>query len=415
MAAELFNPSPRLFPPSFEPWQGNGSRATVAVLMSGGVDSSVAALLLQQAGWRVLGITMKIPAAEACSHPSPCCGAEAAIVCHQLRVPHYFLDVEEAFNALIIEPFRRSYREGHTPNPCVDCNTFLKFRLVWDLVEATFGIRHLATGHYARVRAIEGVFQLARATDRGRDQSYFLYGVPAGRLRHLILPLGDLTKRAARDLAREAGLPVAERPDSMELCFAGEGDYRRALAPEATASKGTILDTAGNAVGEHDGIAGFTLGQRRGLRVAVGKPLYVIRILPDDNAVVVGTQEEASRREVRAEGVNVLAPERLRAGQRLFGKIRSYGEPDPCTVAEIQGDTVAVEFDVPQFAPTPGQHLVLYDGEGRVIGGGTIGAGAPVPSPSREETLVRRPRPDTGGQRHRCGNPPIDVPNGYQA
>ena len=388
MIARVSGINLRLFPPSLEPWKGEGTGRAVAVLMSGGVDSSVVALLLQQAGWKVLGITMKLPVAEGCGHAVPCCGAEAALVCHALGVPHYFLDAEGAFRALVVEPFCRLYLQGHTPSPCVDCNTLLKFGLVWDLVEANFGVSHLATGHYAQVVEVGGRSRLARAADLAKDQSYFLYGVARERLGSLLLPLGALTKAEVRRRARAAGLAVAERPESMELCFAGEGDYRRALPADAATSPGPILNGAGAIIGRHDGIAHFTLGQRHGLRVAVGKPLYVTRILPAENAIVVGTREEASRREVWAAEINALAPELLRVGRRLWGKIRSHGEPEACTVAAVSAAGVAVVFDSPQFAPAPGQRLVLYDEHGTVVAGGTIGEGAGVPSLCNQECVA---------------------------
>jgi len=368
----------RLFPASFQPWTDAGSERAVAVLMSGGVDSSVAALLLKEAGWRVLGITMRIPVAASGGAFGPCCGAEAALVCHALGIPHYFLGVEEAFEQRVIAPFRRAYAEGRTPSPCVDCNTHLKFRLVWDFVEETFGVSWLATGHYARVGRAEGQPYLARAADRGRDQSYFLYGIPRKRLPRLLLPLGSLDKRAVRILAHMGGLDVAEKPDSMELCFAGESDYRRALGCGGRQWEGPVLDAAGNVVGRHNGIFNYTLGQRRGVGIAQGRPLYVTGISPRDNTIRVGPRAEIERRAVYAEGVNLLVPQCPAPGDRLYGKIRSCGEPEACTVTDASDTTLAVEFDSPVFAPAPGQHLVLYDGAGRVVGGGCIAERAPV-------------------------------------
>ena len=372
MSQSPSSPGIALLPPSFEPWRGRAWGHSVAVLMSGGVDSSMAALFLKEAGWDVVGFTMKIPTAEACAHPTPCCGADAARVCRDLGVPHYFLDVGDAFRTHVIEPFQRAYREGRTPSPCVDCNTALKFGLVWDFIEANFGIERLATGHYAQLVQRGDGWRLTRAAVRGRDQSYFIYGVPRRRLAKLMLPLGDWCKDAVRAVATVMGLPVAEKADSMELCFAGEGNYRRALADAA--SPGPILDTAGRAVGRHLGIENFTVGQRRGLRVALGEPAYVCRVCPADSSVTIGGREDASWASVAAEAVHALQPERLRPGTRLLGKIRSHGDPEPCTVVDATGAAVAVEFDVPQFAPAPGQHLVLYDDDGSIVAGGTIAA-----------------------------------------
>ena len=363
--------SVRLLPPTAEAWKGGeeGGR-DIVVLMSGGVDSSVTAMLLKRAGWNVLGITMKIPVAEKCDYQRSCCGVEAAYVCRDLGIPHYYVDVREAFERLVIEPFRRSYAEGRTPSPCVDCNTVLKFGVVWDFVEDSFGVHYLATGHYARVVRSDGRFCLATAIDASRDQSYFLYGIRARRLSRLVLPLGELAKDEVRKLARGAGLPVARRPDSMELCFAGEGDYRDALAGVGGES-GPILDTAGNVIGEHSGIHNYTVGQRRGMGVAAGKPLYVTRISPKDSSITAGTHAEACRRDVEVEDVNVLIPKKLRVGEELWGKIRSQGGPAECSVADVGGSTVNVRFRKPQFAPASGQKLVLYDGE-RVVAGGTM-------------------------------------------
>jgi tRNA-specific 2-thiouridylase len=356
------------FPPSFEPWQrGTGDRE-IAVMMSGGVDSSVTAMLLKQAGWEVLGITMNIPVAQRCDQARLCCGADAAMVCYKLGIPHYYLDTREAFNHCVIEPFRRAYAVGATPNPCVDCNTVLKFSLVWDFIQSYFGIFHLATGHYALVDRSA----LYRAKDRNRDQSYFLYGIRQERLSRLHFPLGDLTKTRVRELASDMGFSVAEKPDSMELCFAGEGDYRSALNDASRNQPGAIIDTVGTVIGEHWGIASYTIGQRRGLRVAAGRPMYVLRISPCDNTITLGTREESYRQRVRAGAVNVLAPEAMVPGMPLFGKIRSYGDPTVCRILKFEDGKLSMEFDTPQFAPTPGQRLVLYDETDRVVAGGVI-------------------------------------------
>jgi tRNA-specific 2-thiouridylase len=391
-------------PPSHAPWDRGGSGREIAVLMSGGVDSSVAALRLQQAGWRVLGVTMKVPVAPpACPGARPCCGADAAVVCHHIGVPHYYLDCRDAFHAHVIEPFRQAYRKGLTPNPCVDCNTRLKFTLVWDAIEARFGIRHLATGHYARVLHEAGEHFLARGADRRRDQSYFIYGVPRERLERFVLPNGAESKEAIRGLARDHGLPVAEKADSQELCFAGEDDYRRALGDEAGTEPGPIVDTAGTVVGRHEGIAHYTLGQRRGLGVAFGEPMYVVGLRAEDNAVVVGTRAEASRQRVRASEANILIPGRLRIGERLVGKTRSVGEPAPCTVPAAGEGALAVEFDAPQFGPAAGQRLVLYDARERVVAGGTIQPYSQEAHARAEQTVVDQDHPPRSkrGERHR--------------
>jgi tRNA-specific 2-thiouridylase len=361
-----------LMPPSFSQWEPTKTRAKqIAVLMSGGVDSSVTAHLLKEDGWDVLGITMRIPISCTTSSRG-CCGADAALVCSELDVPHYFVDVTEAFQHLIIEPFRRSYAKGETPNPCVDCNTLLKFSLLWDFLEETFGIRCLATGHYARIIKANEHIRLTQAKDKAKDQSYFIYGIPREKLKSFVLPLGDLTKDQVRSIAAELDLSVADKAESMELCFAGEGDYRVALNAAEADRPGDLTDMLGNKIGTHAGVAHYTLGQRKGVGFAGGKPLYVGRIDAQTNTVALGTRDEVSSRTVKANQINVLAPKDLLVDGRYSGKIRSYGNLEPCTVIDLTKADMTVEFDEPQFAPCPGQRLVLYDSDDNIVAGGTI-------------------------------------------
>lgn len=365
-----------LLPPTMEPWsRGENPDRDIIVLMSGGVDSSVTAMLLKEAGWNTVGVTMKMPVAERCDYQRSCCGIEAAYVCRDLGIPHYYLDVRDAFEKLVIEPFRIAYCEGRTPSPCVDCNTLFKFGLVWDYLQGALGINYLATGHYARVVREGDDTYLTRAIDKSRDQSYFLYGIPRHRLPYFVLPLGDVSKPEVREMAKQAHLPVARRQDSMELCFAGEGDYRNAL-DSTTNTSGSILDMPGNIIGTHDGIANFTIGQRRGIGVAAGRPLYVAEINPRDNSIRVGSYEDVSCKRVQAEEINVLIPEKLKPGEHIYGKIRSQGDAKECIVTEVDEAQLTVDFDEPQFAPAPGQRLVLYDGDERVVAGGVINTNA---------------------------------------
>ncbi len=359
-------------PPLFGEWKPTKERSRqIAVLMSGGVDSSVTAHLLRQQGWEVLSITMKIPTPCTASSRS-CCGADAAFVANELEVPHYFIDVTDAFRGLIIEPFRKSYENGRTPNPCVDCNTFLKFSLVWDFVRKEFGIDYLATGHYARVVNNNGKTFLGRANDRTKDQSYFLYGIEAKQLAGLVLPLGEITKKEVRATAAELKLSVAEKAESMELCFAGEGDYRVALPEGCTEKEGDITDMRGKKIGTHKGITNYTIGQRRGVGFAGGKPLYVGKIDARTNTIALGAREEICCKVVKAEAVNILVQDEYLAGRKLFGKVRSYSDPLACKVIEATNADMTVEFDEPIFAPTPGQRLVLYDGDTNIVAGGII-------------------------------------------
>ena len=349
------------------PWKPiHDASKQIMVLMSGGVDSSVTAHLLRQQGWDVLGVTMRIPVACRTDNRG-CCGAEAAYVCGQLNIPHYFVDVTEAFNELVIDRFRADYRRGFTPNPCVECNTFLKFMLMWDLVEKELGIHCLATGHYAEVRND----RLRRGRNHAKDQSYFLYGIPRERLPFFVLPLAELKKEQVRAIAQEIELGVADKPESMELCFAGEGDYRAALNDGE--KPGDLVDMDGKVIGAHKGIAHYTLGQRRGLGYAAGEPVYVAQIDAENNIVALGTKDQVHHAVIHANEVNVLIPEQFQAGAKLSGKLRSYGTPtQPCEIIECTDSTVTVRFDEKQFAPSPGQKLVLYNDSDEVVCGGTI-------------------------------------------
>ena len=370
-----------LYDPSFSPWQPEKAPdRQIAMLMSGGVDSSVTAHLLKEQGFEVLGITMKIPISCDIEKRS-CCGTEAALVCRQLDIPHYFVDVTKAFRELIIERFRTSYSMGQTPNPCVDCNTLLKFSLLWDFLQKTFGITHLATGHYAKVSKEGGHTYLGRAKDRTKDQSYFLYGIALEKLPGLVLPLGELTKERVRSIASDLGLSVAEKPESMELCFAGEGDYRAALTESQANQTGDMTDMAGNKIGSHKGIANYTLGQRRGIGFAGGTPLYVGKIDALTNTIALGTREEVSFAVIKADQINTLIPEDFTIGSQVYGKIRSYSDPKACRLIDVTKTEITVEFDQPQFAPSPGQKLVLYNSADNIIAGGTISTKTTANSP----------------------------------
>ena len=357
-------------PESFEP--GKHGSKPIAVLMSGGVDSSVTAHLLKQAGWNVMGLTMKI-SVSCNAHIHERRGVSAALVCNQLDLPHYFVDVTQVFEELIIEPFRRSYRQGRTPNPCADCNARLKFGLLWDFLQEKFGINYIATGHYARVVKTNGRVFLARAADKSKDQSYFLFGINPDKIERLVFPLGNLTKKQVRSIAADLNLSVAERPESMELCFTAEGDYRGLLEEAELNRHGQIQDMQGQTIGTHKGITNYTIGQRRGVRFAGGQPLYVAGIDAYTNTITLGRREEVSHSIIKANQINVLIPELLRPGQSLFGKIRSYGQAHPCRVVDAGGDeNITVNFNKPVFAPCPDQKLVLYDEDENIVAGGTI-------------------------------------------
>jgi len=353
---------------------------TVLVAMSGGVDSSVAAALLLEQGYRVIGATMKTFCySETPGHARSCCGlegiADARRVCDRLGIPHYVFDMEEAFTRDVIDDFVAEYAAGRTPNPCVRCNSNTK---IPDLLHKgrQFGADLIATGHYARVeRAAGGGTMLCRGRDAGKDQSYFLWGVPRAVLEHLIFPVGVLTKREVRARARALGLATAEKPESQEICFVPSGDYadflRRRLGPDHPAlSPGPIVDAAGATVGRHDGFARYTVGQRRGLGGGAGRPRYVLAVVPERRAVVVGGEDELYRDDVALGDLNWLA-EAPAAGEMLHVQLRHRAPAVPATVTRAEADRVELKLLVPQRAVTPGQSGVLYR-EDRVLGGGRI-------------------------------------------
>ncbi len=345
----------------------------ICVLMSGGVDSTLAAVLLREAGHAVVGLTMRLPVAVGCGAERTGSGERARAVAADLAIPHFELDCTAAFHAAVIAPFRAAYAAGRTPSPCVDCNTHIKFGLVARCAAAQLGIARLATGHYARVRCTPHGPRLCRAAVRDKDQSYFLYGMSRDCLARLELPLGALAKPAVRAMAAERRLPVAARAESMELCFAAGGDYRAALG-DAGDRPGPIVDSAGRELGRHPGIRHFTVGQRKGLGVAWTEPLFVLRIEPETDRLVVGTRGEGQRHAVTATLVNVLQPEAYRTGAAVRGKLRSGGEPEACVLTAAQDQQLTVRFARPVFAPAPGQHLVLYDADDAIIAGGVIAA-----------------------------------------
>jgi tRNA-uridine 2-sulfurtransferase len=359
-------------------------KKTVLVAMSGGVDSSVAAALLVEQGHRVIGVTMKTfcyseAEAEANGPTRSCCGLDgimdARLVADRLGIPHYVFDVEREFTRDVIDDFVGEYAAGRTPNPCVRCNGNTKFR---DLLRRgkMLGCDAIATGHYARVGTDEnGSPVLLRGVDANKDQSYFLWALPPEMLPQLMFPLGELTKPQVREKARQLGLVTAEKPESMEICFVPDGDYPRFLAkrlgPEhAALSPGKLVTTAGEEIGEHDGYARFTVGQRRGLGGGRSLPLYVIGTRPDRREVVVGTMEELHRPDVTIGELNWLAAKPA-AGDAVQVQIRHRAPAVAATVASIDGGSITLAFEKPQRAVSPGQSAVIFRGD-VVLGGGRI-------------------------------------------
>ena len=356
----------------------------VVLAMSGGVDSSVAAHLLKEQGYEVIGLFMRtgVHAEEdtAPSHKKGCCSAldagDARRVADRLDMPFYALDFEQEFEQ-IIDYFTDEYLAGRTPNPCVVCNNWLKFGKLWaygEQLQADF----IATGHYAQVVSRAGKHELHRAADPEKDQSYVLHGIRRSILPRLLFPIGGYRKEEIRSIARKIGLPVADKPDSVEICFVPDNDHGaliRRRRPEL-ATVGNFVDTAGNILAPHEGIENYTIGQRKGLNYAAGERRYVLKIVPDTNEVVLGDRNELLASGLTASGVNWLLDKPPAKPLTCQVKIRYRHTPAPAEVTATADGGAQATFAEPQSAVTPGQAVVFYDGP-RVLGGGWIESAIP--------------------------------------
>lgn len=343
----------------------------IAVAMSGGVDSSVTAALLQRQGHDVIGITMRLFAPLSSGTGSAV--HDAAVVARHLGIPHYVADFEPDFTRMIIGDFIAEYRSGHTPNPCVLCNRYIKFGLLLDKARE-LGADLLATGHYVRKdQSPDGVFHLRSAVNIRKDQSYFLYTLTQGQLQQVIFPLGEmLSKDQVRGLAREFALPVSEKNDSQEICFIPNDDYIAFLEKSGAlkASEGAIVHVSGRTVGTHQGTHRYTVGQRKGLGIAWSEPLYVTAIDAERNIVVVGEKQHVYASGLQAEAVTwIIEPDEDEFSGTC--KIRYRHQPVACRVKLLAGGECEVQFHQPQMAVTPGQALVFYRND-EVLGGGRI-------------------------------------------
>ena len=354
-------------------------RKRVIVAMSGGVDSSVAAALLLRQGYDVVGVTMRLwtlEDPEAPLHHRRCCSVDdnedARAVCDTLGIPHYVLNFEQEFAATVVDYFCQEYLRGRTPNPCLACNEHVKFRRL--LAKAlALDADYLATGHYSRIERNGSGYELWRARDERKDQSYVLYVLGQEELPRLLFPLGDYTKGEVRRIAAELRLPVAAKPDSEEICFIPRGDYRRFLAERFPQQPGDIVDGDGRILGRHQGIGGYTVGQRRGLPARGGEePLYVVGLDPTRNVVTVGRHDELLSNVLWAEDVSFVSGEAPAGPLAVEAKIRYRSEAAPALLTVADGHA-EVRFERPQRAITPGQAVVFYQGS-RVLGGGIIAA-----------------------------------------
>lgn len=352
----------------------------VVIGMSGGVDSSVAAFLLKKQGYDVVGVTMQIWQDEASyvqEENGGCCGLsavdDARRVANQIEIPYYVMNFKDSFKENVIDYFIQDYLDGKTPNPCIACNRYVKWESLLKR-SLDIGADYIATGHYARIVQLEnGRWALKKSATAAKDQTYALYNLTQHQLSHTLMPVGEYTKDEIRQIAKEINLRIANKPDSQEICFIPDNNYA-GFIEESTGKApipGNFVDMQGNVIGKHKGIIHYTIGQRKGLNLALGKPAFVVEIRPETNEVVIGDNADVFYDTLYANKLNFMSIEDLEGQMKVVGKIRYSHQGSPCTIEKVDKDIVKVVFDEPVRAITPGQAVVFYDGD-IVVGGGTI-------------------------------------------
>ena len=351
----------------------------VVIGMSGGVDSSVAAYLLKEAGYEVIGVTMQIWQEEEQydEENGGCCGLtaveDARRVANDLDIPYYVMNFRKEFQKHVIDYFVDDYLNGRTPNPCIACNRYVKWEALLNRGKE-LGADYIATGHYAQIEQLpNGRYAIKHSATKAKDQTYALYNLTQEQLKNTLMPVGAYTKDEIRDMAKNINLQIAEKADSQDICFVPDGDYASFIKKETNKDipEGNFVSLDGKVLGKHKGIIHYTVGQRKGLGLSLGKPAFVLEIRPETNEVVVGSNEDSMTYEVRANKLNFMSVADIEGEVRAFAKIRYNHKGAWCTVKRVGEDEILCVFDELQRAVTPGQALVLYDGD-YVMGGGTI-------------------------------------------